>query len=587
MSDPFASHEIWVADFEYSQATNHLPSPHCLVAREVRTGRLLRVWLGGNPPARPPFDVTRCIYVAYNAVAEGLCHLALGWPLPRFVIDLYAEFRNLIADRRKELEVDRLSLLDALKAFGLPHISAAEKTQWRDLAVRGGSFTAEEKAGLLDYCQEDVDGTAALLEKMRPNLDVQRALLRGRFAVDAAVVQKHGIPVDLVGIETVQSQRDPIRRNLIREIDKRYHLYVDGAFSEKRFLAWLISRGIHWPQHPSGSLKLDRDTFSDMARLYPEVSALHELRKTLAELTNQTMEVAPGGRCHVAPGVFGTLTGRNCPRSADFIFARAKWWRNLIKAPPGHALIYLDWRSQEFAIAAALSGDDAMMAAYRSGDAYLGFGKACGAIPAAATKASHPELRQRFKVATLALQFGIGAEKLGRDLGGGPIAGHRMLDRYKSAFPVFTRWSQGQADKAALGGVLLTPFGWRLKADALDVKPRTFKNFPVQATGGDMMRIAVILMVESEVKVCAMVHDGFLVECPLSECARIAAVADKCMREASRFVLYGFEVDVDTTIYEDRFRDPSGVEMWEMIRNLTGLDGGEDPSQSDLPPQSN
>lgn len=579
MSDPFVGREIWVADFEYSQATNHLPSPHCLVAREVRTGRLLRVWLGGNPPARPPFDVTRCIYVAYNAIAEALCHLTLGWPLPRLVIDLYAEFRNLIADRRKELEVDRLSLLDALKACGLPHISAAEKTHWRDLAIRGGTFTAEEKAGLLDYCQEDVDGTAALLEKMLPHLDVPRALLRGRFAVDAAAVQKHGIPVDLVGIETVQSQRDPIRHCLIREIDKDYHVYVDGAFSEKRFLAWLTSRGIHWPQHPSGNLKLDRDTFSDMARLYPEVSPLHELRKTLSELTNQTLEVAPDGRCHVAPGVFGTLTGRNCPRAADFIFARAKWWRSLIKPSPGHVLIYLDWRSQEFAIAAALSGDEAMMAAYRSGDAYLGFGKACGSIPADATKTSHPVLRQRFKVATLAIQFGIGPEKLGRDLGGGPVAGLRMLDRYRSAFPKFTRWSQAQADKAALGGVLLTPFGWRLKADALDVKPRTFKNFPVQATGGDMMRIAVILMVQSGVKVCAMVHDGFLVECPVSECAEIAAVADECMREASRIVLDGFEVDVDRIIYEDRFRDPSGAEMWGLICRLAGLGDGGSPGQ--------
>ena len=579
MIDPISAREVWVVDFEYSQPTNHLPSPHCMVARELHTDRLLKVWLGDNPPARPPFDVSNCVYVAYNAVAEALCHLVLGWPLPSLVVDLYAEFRNLVADRRKELGVERLSLLAALQAFDLPHISAAEKTHWRDLAIRGGSFTDQEKVGLLDYCQEDVDGTMALLKKMRPQLDIHRATLRGLFAVSAAKVQENGIPVSSVDIQTVQSRRESIRQSLIQDVDEEYSVYRDDAFSESLFCSWLRSQGMQWPQHSSGRLKLDRDTFSDMAKLHPEIQPLHELRKTLSELQKQTLDIAANGRCHVSPGVFGTLTGRNCPRASEFIFSRAKWWRHLIQPSPDHVLIYLDWRSQEFAIAAALSGDEAMMAAYRRGDAYLGFGVACGAIPADATKASHPELRRRFKVAALALQFGIGAEKLGSDLGGGPVAGHRMLERYRLAFPDFARWTQGQSDKAALGGTLVTPFGWRLKADALNVKPRTFKNFPVQATGGDMMRIAVILMIQSGVKICAMVHDGFLVEAPASDSERISAIADSCMREASRFVLYGFEVDVDRETFADRFRDTAGADMWQKICRLTGI-------KDQLPPSS-
>lgn len=586
MIDPFSVHEVWVVDFEYSQPSNHRPSPHCMVARELHTDQLLKVWLGDNPPAMPPFDVSNCVYVAYNAVAEALCHLVLGWPLPSVVVDLYAEFRNLVADRRGEFGIDRLSLLGALQAFDLPHISAAEKTHWRDMAIRGGNFADQDKVGLLDYCQEDVDGTMALLKKMRPQLDIPRAILRGRFAVSAAKVQECGIPVSAAGIRTVQDCRDSIRQSLIQDIDQDYGIYLDDSFSENRFSLWLQSQGMQWPQHPSGRLKLDRDTFSDMTKLHSKVRPLHELRKTLSELNKQTLDVAPTGRCHVSPGVFGTLTGRNSPKASEFIFSRAKWWRYLIQPTPGNVLIYFDWRSQEFAVAAALSGDEAMMNAYRGGDAYLGFGIACGAIPPGATKSSHPELRQRFKVATLALQFGIGAEKLGFDLGGGPVAGQRMLERYRLAFPDFTRWAQAQSDKAALGGTLLTPFGWRLQADSLNVKPRTFKNFPVQATGGDMMRIAVILMIQSGVKICAMVHDGFLIEAPTFDASRIAAIADSCMREASRIVLDGFEVDVDQEIYVDRFRDPAGAEMWKKICRLTGIRDAV-PCQSDRPTPSN
>jgi DNA polymerase I-like protein with 3'-5' exonuclease and polymerase domains len=47
------------------------------------------------------------------------------------------------------------------------------------------------------------------------------------------------------------------------------------------------------------------------------------------------------------------------------------WLRGLIKPSPGHAVAYIDWSQQEIGIAGALSGDQALQAAYRSGDCYL------------------------------------------------------------------------------------------------------------------------------------------------------------------------------------------------------------------------
>jgi len=45
--------------------------------------------------------------------------------------------------------------------------------------------------------------------------------------------------------------------------------------------------------------------------------------------------------------------------------------RGLIKPPEGWGICYVDWSQQEFGIAAVLSGDEVMQAAYRSGDPYL------------------------------------------------------------------------------------------------------------------------------------------------------------------------------------------------------------------------
>ena len=67
---------------------------------------------------------------------------------------------------------------------------------------------------------------------------------------------------------------------------------------------------------------------------------------------------------------FRARTGRNQPSNSRFIFGPSVWLRGLIKPPAGMGLAYVDWRAQEFAVAAALSGDQAMMAAYRSGDPY-------------------------------------------------------------------------------------------------------------------------------------------------------------------------------------------------------------------------
>ena len=60
--------------------------------------------------------------------------------------------------------------------------------------------------------------------------------------------------------------------------------------------------------------------------------------------------------------------------------------RGLIKPPPGYGVAYVDWKQQEFGIAAALSRDTAMQAAYQSGDPYLAFAKQAGAVPEHATK---------------------------------------------------------------------------------------------------------------------------------------------------------------------------------------------------------
>ena len=69
------------------------PRPVCMVAKELRSGQTWRLWRG-QFEAQPPFPLDDdTVLVAYYASAELGCFRALGWPQPRYVLDLFTEFR--------------------------------------------------------------------------------------------------------------------------------------------------------------------------------------------------------------------------------------------------------------------------------------------------------------------------------------------------------------------------------------------------------------------------------------------------------------------------------------------------------------
>jgi DNA polymerase I-like protein with 3'-5' exonuclease and polymerase domains len=163
---------------------------------------------------------------------------------------------------------------------------------------------------------------------------------------------------------------------------------------------------------------------------------------------------------------FQSRTGRNQPSNSKFIFGPSVWLRGLIKPPVGMGLAYVDWSQQEFGIAAALSGDQAMMDAYGSGDPYLAFAKQAGAVPPAATKHSHGAKRELFKACVLAVQYGMEAEALASRVGQPTVMGRELLRMFRETYKEFWKWSNTVVDHAELHRSIETVFGWRVRATA-------------------------------------------------------------------------------------------------------------------------
>jgi DNA polymerase-1 len=565
--------EVWAADFEFnSPSAGDRPNPVCMVARELRCGREVRLWRDDLERLQEaPFATgSDAVFIAYFASAEMSCFLALNWPMPVNVLDLFCEHRT----QTNGLDTGfGNSLVNALQMRGLPSMGAERKDAMRTKIMLQNSWSAKEQAEIIDYCAGDVYACERLLHVMCPRIELRHALLRGRYMQAVARMEFAGVPLDTSGLTRLLNSWKFIQAELIDAVDSRYGVYEEGSFSAARFAGWLTDAGIPWPCHRSGSLMLDKETFRQQARVFPEqLNDLQELRSTLATLRANSLQIGADGRNRCLLSPFRSITSRNQPSNSRFIFGPARWMRGFIKPPEGYGLAYIDYSAQEVAIAAALSGDPRLIAAYLSGDVYLAFGKDIGRIPLDGTKDSHEAERELCKIVLLGIGYGMSGHGLAVRLGIDPIYGERLLIQHRRAYPVFWQWSDQSIIDAACTDCMISTFGWRRRVTDAD-QPNSLRNWCAQSNGAEMMRLACIACTEAGIEVCAPIHDALLVGAPLERLDHDVALARSLMERASRAVTGGLTVRTGATVvrFPDRYMDNRGLGMWQRVNGLLGL----------------
>jgi hypothetical protein len=537
------------------------------VAKDLCTGQVWRIFRG-EFDSTPPFPIgPDSLFIAYYASAELGSFKALDWPMPANVLDLFTEFRCIT----NTTPTPAAGLIDALAFFGLDSIGAIEKAVMRALVLGGGPWSDGERAAILEYCVSDVATLERLLPAMLPHIDLPRALLRGRYMKAAAAMEWNGTPIDVETLALLRAKWTGIQDQLIAAIDADYGVYDGRTFKADRWERLLVERSTPWPRHESGSLDLGDGAFRKMAKAYPWVSPIRELRSALSELRLNDLQVGQDGRNRTILSAFRSRTGRNQPSNTKYIFGPSVWLRSLIKPPAGYAVAYIDWSQQEFGIAGALSGDAAMMAAYDSGDPYLAFAKQAGAAPADATKQSHGPVRELFKQCVLAVQYGMGSKSLAESIGQPSFVSRDLLRAHRETYRKFWRWSDAAVDYANTHNTLHTVYGWRHRTSVM-TNPRFLRNFPMQGNGAEMLRLACCIATERGIGVCAPVHDAVMICAPVDRLELEIAGMRGAMAEASRELLGGFELqtDVHRVVYPHRYHDARGTVMWNRVIELIG-----------------
>jgi DNA polymerase I-like protein with 3'-5' exonuclease and polymerase domains len=243
----------------------------------------------------------------------------------------------------------------------------------------------------------------------------------------------------------------------------------------------------------------------------------------------------------------------------------------IVPESPNHVLVYVDFVAQEVGLAAALSGDKALQAIYEAGDCHMAFAIRAESAPQGATRETHPAIRKQYKTVSLGVQYGQTAYGISNRLGVSLQRAEQLLGEHKRLFPTFWAWSERIVQGSYDRGWITTPCGWRSRVP-FNSNERTWMNWPMQATGSDIMRLTVTYLDRQNVRILAPIHDGYLLSCRRDQLDDLRMAVDYACQAAVNQVVPGFPLRWDVKVYENRFEDGDGLPLWERLMGiLAGL----------------
>jgi DNA polymerase I len=204
--------------------------------------------------------------------------------------------------------------------------------------------------------------------------------------------------------------------------------------------------------------------------------------------------------------------------------------RAFVPSVEGWQIVSADYSQVELRIVAHLSQDPALIQAFVEGaDVHA---RTAALIFADGDQAAvTPEMRSRAKAINFGILYGMGPQRLARDLGIPFNEAREFIDHYFDALPGVRAWLDQTLADATQAGVVCTLLGrqrpvpelqsadGRVRANAENVAV----NSPVQGSAADLIKLAMIRVDKRlhtdgfEARMLLQVHDELVFECPPQE----------------------------------------------------------------------
>jgi hypothetical protein len=570
---------------------------------------------------------------------------------------------KVVEEKKQDGTQMQYNLASCLYKFLKLQIDTDHKTAMRDLIIAGGPFSAEDKVAIMEYCESDVTHLPALFECMwkewigyvkraesRSGVAFEQQLLAEQitmadYASATAKMESVGYPLDVEAarrlgdavpflLKTTQADINEKLRGVVpfpifswdkrekrfKRNEKEIQDYIakeygdswevwteggaDGA-NKKPSLSEDALLAMGGTRHNYKATLVDQLTrfvlFQQSINGFrpKNISGLQEV--TTKKQKNFWDSVGSDGRVRPYFGIYGAQSSRSQPAATGFVFLKSAMFRGLVAPKRGKVIVACDFGQQEFLVGALLSSDKKMIEAYRSGDVYVYFAKAVGAIPPEGTKKTHPDIRDRFKSSVLGMQYGMGAARLAAKItqDTGVITtkdeAQKIISLFTQTFSTFAEWkkqllwSYRKAQEQGEPYTIKLPCGWRMLGDNDNML--SVANVPIQGFGADAMRLSVLEACRRGLIVVQTLHDALYIECDAGcwgEAADtlIAAMAwgfEEAVRLQFKGKLPTFYLNCRNdpcawgpSLADGKAKTPAGVEVKTQTRYFDGRCYGKD-----------
>jgi DNA polymerase I len=165
-------------------------------------------------------------------------------------------------------------------------------------------------------------------------------------------------------------------------------------------------------------------------------------------------------------------------------------------------------------------------------------------------------------------------ETLAQRLGVSTFVANEMLNQHRGLFRQFWVRTEDWIAHALDTGIMHTPLGWAMRTGITEFNARSIGNFPIQATGADIMRLACVWAHRRGINLIGSVHDALVIEAPIDRIEADVALTQEIMRRSARVVLNitdarcDLRTDATVVRYPDRYVDKRGVKVWADVLEL-------------------
>ncbi|EGR1548209.1 DNA polymerase I [Vibrio parahaemolyticus] len=413
------------------------------------------------------------------------------------------------------------------------------------------------------YAAEDADVTLRLHNRLFANIEQDEKLKSVYEEIEMPLVpvlsriERTGVLIDDMKL-SAQSVEIAAR---LEELEQKAYEIAEQEFnmnSPKQLQAILFEKmGLPVVKKtPSGTPSTNEEVLQELALDYPLPKLILEYRG-LAKLKSTYTDKLPKminpstGRVHTSYHQAVTATGRlsstdpnlqNIPIRNE----EGRRIRQAFVAPAGYKVLAVDYSQIELRIMAHLSGDQALLDAFRDGkDIHAA---TAAEIMGVSIDQVSSEQRRRAKAVNFGLIYGMSAFGLAKQLGIPRGEAQAYMDKYFERYPGVMQYMEDTRSAAADKGYVETIFGRRLHLPEIKSRngmrrkaaERAAINAPMQGTAADIIKKAMLLVdqwIQEEgnghVKLLMQVHDELVFEVEESSLSEIESKVQKLMESAA------------------------------------------------------